>query len=126
MIGRIPKSACLTLRTCRFASEIESAGLDESLQLAVALMSERALGEESRWAAYLDSMPGLVELPLTWSKAEVKRLLQGTEIYEVRDTQYMCCACICARHPSPCEAAISNRSIMFQDWPRPEFQFSFV
>ena len=84
MIGQIPKSACLTPRTCRFASAIESAGLDESLQLAVAVMSEKALGEESRWAAYLDSMPQMVELPLTWSKAEVKRLLKGTEIYEVR------------------------------------------
>ncbi|TQD74954.1 hypothetical protein C1H46_039513 [Malus baccata] len=86
VVARIPKLACLTIRTAAAAAEPEAAEAleneEELVGLAVALMYERSLGERSRWAPYLEllSEEEAAALPLVWSAQEVERLLQGTEL----------------------------------------------
>lgn len=83
VVGRIPKDACLTMKTSGARQMIEDAGLDGYLGLAVALMYERSLGEESPWAGYLQLLPHQEELPLVWTLNEVNELLNGTELHKV-------------------------------------------
>ncbi|XP_048435387.1 N-lysine methyltransferase setd6 isoform X1 [Pyrus x bretschneideri] len=86
VVARIPKLACLTIRTTAAAAEPEAAEAleneEELVGLAVALMYERSLGERSRWAPYLEllSEEEAAALPLVWSAQEVEHLLQGTEL----------------------------------------------
>ncbi|KAF7820601.1 ribosomal lysine N-methyltransferase 3 [Senna tora] len=83
VVARIPKDACLTIKTSGARQMIEDAGLDGYLGLAVALMYERSLGEESPWAGYLQILPHQECLPLVWTLNEVNELLSGTELQKI-------------------------------------------
>ncbi|KAL6223306.1 hypothetical protein ACLB2K_006693 [Fragaria x ananassa] len=78
-VARIPKAACLTIVTTSARDMIDAAGLDGSLGLAVAIMQERSLGEQSPWAPYLAVLPEREAIPLVWTAEE---LLRGTELHE--------------------------------------------
>ncbi|ORY22965.1 hypothetical protein BCR39DRAFT_487517, partial [Naematelia encephala] len=49
------------------------------IPLILAMMWETHIGEESRWQAYLSSMPVTFETPMFWDE-DARRELQGTEI----------------------------------------------
>jgi N-lysine methyltransferase SETD6 len=83
LVATIPKSACLTIRTCGAREVIELGGLAGSLGLAVAVMYERALGPASQWYDYFGVCPERECVPLLWSDDEVDRLLAGTELDKV-------------------------------------------
>jgi hypothetical protein len=82
-VARIPKAACLTMRTSGASDLIENAGLGGSLGLAAALMYERSLGEDSPWAGYLQLLPPQECLPLLWTLDDLDSLLRGTELHKV-------------------------------------------
>lgn len=81
-VARIPKVTCLTIMTSGARDMIDGAALDGSLGLAVAVMYERSLGEQSPWAPYLAVLPEQEPIPLVWSAEEVEELLRGTELHE--------------------------------------------
>lgn len=83
LIAKIPKTACLTIKTSGAQDLIESTGLDGYLGLSVALMYEKSLGGDSPWAGYLQVLPDCECLPLVWSLDEVDLLLRGTELHKV-------------------------------------------
>ncbi|XP_010516265.1 PREDICTED: ribosomal lysine N-methyltransferase 3-like isoform X2 [Camelina sativa] len=83
VVANISKPACLTIKTSGAREIIESAGLDGSLGLSVALMYERSLGEESPWSGYLQILPVQEDLPLVWSLEDLDSLLSGTELHKV-------------------------------------------
>ncbi|CAE6076446.1 unnamed protein product [Arabidopsis arenosa] len=83
VVANISKTACLTIKTSGAREMIESADLDGSLGLSVALMYERSLGEESPWAGYLQILPIQEDLPLVWSLQDLDSLLSGTELHKV-------------------------------------------
>ncbi|KAJ7975551.1 N-lysine methyltransferase [Quillaja saponaria] len=82
VVAKIPKNACLTVKTSGARDMIEDSGLDGILGLAVALMYERSIGEESPWAGYLQLLPDQECLPLIWTLNEVNKLLVGTELHK--------------------------------------------
>jgi len=82
VVANISKTACLTIKTSGAREMIESADLDGSLGLSVALMYERSLGEESPWAGYLQILPIQEDLPLVWSLEDLDSLLSGTELHK--------------------------------------------
>ncbi|CAM8944388.1 unnamed protein product [Rhodiola kirilowii] len=83
VVATIPKSACLTIQTSGAREMIESAGLDGHLGLAVAVMYEISLGEQSPWAGYLQLLPEKEEgVPLVWTLDEVDFMLCGTELHK--------------------------------------------
>lgn len=82
MVARIPKATCLTMKTSGAREMIESAGLDGSLGLSVAVMYERSLGQQSPWAPYLHVLPPYQSLPLLWSLHDLDSLLRGTELHK--------------------------------------------
>ncbi|KAJ6936700.1 N-lysine methyltransferase setd6 [Populus alba x Populus x berolinensis] len=83
LIAKIPKTACLTIKTSGAQDLIESTGLDGYLGLSVALMYEKSLGGDSPWAGYLQVLPDCECLPLVWSLDEVDLLLRGTELHKI-------------------------------------------
>lgn len=83
VVAKIPKAACLTMKTSEAREMIESAGLDGPLGLSVALMYEKSLGQDSPWAGYLQLLPRQECLPLVWTLGEVDSLLCGTELHKV-------------------------------------------
>lgn len=83
VVANISKTACLTIKTSGAREMIESADLDGSLGLSVALMYERSLGEESPWSGYLQILPFQEDLPLVWSIDDFDSLLSGTELHKV-------------------------------------------
>ncbi|KAJ1703294.1 hypothetical protein LUZ63_003073 [Rhynchospora breviuscula] len=91
LVATIPKSACLTIRTCGAREAIEAAGLAGSLGLAVAVMYERALGPSSQWHDYFGVLPERECVPLVWSDEELESLLAGTELDKIikQDKQFL-------------------------------------
>ncbi|CAH2063961.1 unnamed protein product [Thlaspi arvense] len=83
VVATISKTACLTIKTSGAREIIESADLDGSLGLSVAVMYERSLGEESPWAGYLQILPIQEDLPLVWPLHDLDSLLSGTELHKV-------------------------------------------
>ncbi|KAK9095889.1 hypothetical protein Sjap_021386 [Stephania japonica] len=82
VVARIPKSACLTVKTSGAREAIEEAGLGGPLGLAAAVMYERGLGEGSAWAGYLQALPGREAVPVTWEVGEIDEFLVGTELHK--------------------------------------------
>ncbi|OVA20950.1 SET domain [Macleaya cordata] len=82
LVATIPKNACLTIKTSAAREMIEESGLAESLGLAVALMYEKSLGEDSNWAGYLQLLPDRECVPWVWTLDEVDELLSGTELHK--------------------------------------------
>jgi hypothetical protein len=84
-IGRIPKSACLSLLNvpnvhCR----IETFGLDDDadIALAAAITHEMAIGKKSKWFGYLNSLPLEGEfIPLLWPE-DLLDCLRDCDLYE--------------------------------------------
>ncbi|TYH20303.1 hypothetical protein ES288_A05G420200v1 [Gossypium darwinii] len=83
VVAKIPKTACLTIKTSGAREMIESAGLDGHLGLSVALMYEKSLAQDSPWAGYLQLLPPQECLPLVWTLGEVDSLLSGTELHKI-------------------------------------------
>ncbi|KAJ8769196.1 hypothetical protein K2173_000971 [Erythroxylum novogranatense] len=83
VVGSIPKSACLTIKNSGACELIETAELGGYLGLAVAIMYEKSLGEESPWAGYLQVLPERESLPLVWTLDEVDHFLCGTELHKI-------------------------------------------
>ncbi|XP_073223151.1 ribosomal lysine N-methyltransferase 3 isoform X2 [Cicer arietinum] len=82
VVAKMPKEACLTIKTSGACEIIENACLGGYLGLAIAIMYERSLGEESPWAGYLQLLPQQESLPLVWTIDEVNHLLCGTELHQ--------------------------------------------
>ncbi|CAH8360366.1 unnamed protein product [Eruca vesicaria subsp. sativa] len=82
VVANISKTACLTIKTSGAREMIESAELDGSLGLSVAIMYERGLGDKSPWSGYLQILPFQEDLPLVWPVEELDSLLSGTEIHK--------------------------------------------
>ncbi|XP_022741447.1 N-lysine methyltransferase setd6 isoform X2 [Durio zibethinus] len=82
VVAKIPKAACLTIKTSGAREMIESAGLDGPLGLSVALMYEKSLGQDSPWAGYLQLLRRQECLPLVWTLRELDSLLCGTELHK--------------------------------------------
>ena len=84
-IGRIPKSACLSLRNVpEVQSRIEEFGLDEDddIALATAITHELAIGKRSRWFGYLSSLPAGGEfIPLLWPE-DLLECLRRTDLQD--------------------------------------------
>ncbi|KAL1341888.1 hypothetical protein HN51_028436 [Arachis hypogaea] len=92
IVAKMPKEACLTVRTSGARQIIEDAGLGGYLGLAVAIMYERSLGEESPWAGYLQVLPKQECVPLVWTLNEVDELLHGTELHQtVQEDKALIC-----------------------------------
>ncbi|XP_022741448.1 N-lysine methyltransferase setd6 isoform X3 [Durio zibethinus] len=83
VVAKIPKAACLTIKTSGAREMIESAGLDGPLGLSVALMYEKSLGQDSPWAGYLQLLRRQECLPLVWTLRELDSLLCGTELHKI-------------------------------------------
>lgn len=83
VVAKMPKEACLTIKTSGARDIIEGACLDGLLGLAVAIMYERSLGGDSPWAGYLQLLPQQECVPLVWTLDEVNQLLCGTELHQV-------------------------------------------
>ncbi|KAL6840226.1 hypothetical protein ACP4OV_030036 [Aristida adscensionis] len=92
LVATIPRRACLTPRTTGAAAAIEAAELGGCLALAVAIMYERARGEDSPWDAYLRLLPDREPVPLVWPAEEAERLLAGTELDKIvkQDREFLC------------------------------------
>ncbi|KAK2456069.1 ribulose-1,5 bisphosphate carboxylase/oxygenase large subunit N-methyltransferase, chloroplastic [Trifolium repens] len=82
VVAKMPKEACLTIKTSGACDIIENACLGGYLGLAVAIMYERSLGGDSPWAGYLQLLPQHECLPLVWTLDEVNQLLCGTELHQ--------------------------------------------
>ncbi|KAL4183984.1 hypothetical protein AMTRI_Chr11g101080 [Amborella trichopoda] len=95
LIVTIPKSACLTIKTSMAQNFIEDAGIGDSLGLAVALMFELSIGQESNWYGYLQLLPKKEPVPLVWNLEEVDTLLVGTELHK---------------------AVKYDKSLLYEDW----------
>ncbi|TYI86153.1 hypothetical protein E1A91_D04G046700v1 [Gossypium mustelinum] len=95
VVAKIPKTACLTIKTSGAREMIESAGLDGHLGLSVALMYEKSLAQDSPWAGYLQLLPPQECLPLVWTLGEVDSLLSGTELHK---------------------AIKEDKTLMYEDW----------
>lgn len=52
-----------------------------SLQVALFLISERAAGSASPWAAYINTLPERPPSPMFWGAAE-RELLAGTQLLQ--------------------------------------------
>ncbi|TYH75883.1 hypothetical protein ES332_D04G048400v1 [Gossypium tomentosum] len=95
VVAKIPKTACLTIKTSGAREMIESAGLDGHLGVSVALMYEKSLAQDSPWAGYLQLLPPQECLPLVWTLGEVDSLLSGTELHK---------------------AIKEDKTLMYEDW----------
>lgn len=82
VVAKIPKRGCLTIKTSGAREIIESSEMDGCLGLAMAIMYEKSLGEESPWAGYLQLLPDQECIPLVWTLDEVDSLLIGTELHK--------------------------------------------
>lgn len=92
ILCRIPKSTLLSRQTCSIAIQpdfltfreaIESAHPQpDAIVLATLLMIEQSLGSESRWYAYLHSLPTNEELrlPSFWTSSIATSWLHGTDV----------------------------------------------
>ncbi|XP_019441145.1 PREDICTED: ribosomal lysine N-methyltransferase 3 [Lupinus angustifolius] len=82
VVAKMPKEACLTIKTSGACGIIEDAGLEGLLGLAFAIMYERSLGGDSPWAGYLQLLTYQECVPLVWTLNEVNELLRGTELHQ--------------------------------------------
>ncbi|KAG9103776.1 hypothetical protein FRC06_008094 [Ceratobasidium sp. 370] len=90
IVSKIPKSAVLSRKTSQLLAKtnVDTAG-DDVMELALVLAYEIAIGEQSRWFGYLQSLPQEVPVASLWEDNEDQdsRLaflwLQGTETKRV-------------------------------------------
>ena len=69
-----PKASVLTSRTSALARALEEARLGGLGALTLALTHERRLGDASRWAPYLRTLPRCEPLPVLWPADALSRL----------------------------------------------------
>ncbi|XWS29969.1 hypothetical protein CRYUN_Cryun24cG0076800 [Craigia yunnanensis] len=112
VVAKIPKAACLTIKTSGAREMIESAGLDGPLGLSVALMYEKSLGQDSPWAGYFQLLPLQECLPLVWNLGEVDSLLCGTELH--KDLLYLLVDDI---ESTPLRQTVKeDKALIYEDW----------
>eukprot|EP00803_Ostreobium_quekettii_P011645 evm.model.scf_1036.4 EVM.evm.TU.scf_1036.4 scf_1036:33587-35801(+) len=75
----IPKRAVLSIKTTGIADLIEQSDIRGGLALTVAVMYEIALGRESPWFGYLETLPSREYLPIFWPREDLQ-LLKGTDL----------------------------------------------
>ncbi|KAI8880388.1 SET domain-containing protein [Backusella circina FSU 941] len=79
---KIPKECVLSTQTTGIANILEEEQLEGGCALALAVLYELAIGEDSPWYPYLQTLPEEGEdLPLFWEDEE-QELLAGTEVYK--------------------------------------------
>lgn len=83
VLGKIPKEACLTVKTTGAAELLEEAELGGGLGLAAALMYERSKRELSPWYGYMRFLPESQCVPILWRAEDIDSYLTGTEIHAV-------------------------------------------
>jgi hypothetical protein len=77
---KIPKECVLSTQTTGIANILEEQQVEGGCALALAVLYELAIGAESPWFPYLQTLPEEGEdLPLFWEDEE-KELLAGTEV----------------------------------------------
>ena len=84
ILAVIPSSTHLTARLPELlASAAAAAGLDALGRLALRLAHERALGDDSTFAPYINVLPERekMQLPLLWAEEEVE-LLNPSPVYD--------------------------------------------
>ncbi|KAJ1306806.1 hypothetical protein OPQ81_007792 [Rhizoctonia solani] len=75
VVAKIPKKIILSRRTSRLLADIphSETNCDDVMELALVLAYELALGEQSTWAGYLQSLPpGQVPVAALWDENEDK------------------------------------------------------
>ncbi|KAG5360550.1 Ribosomal lysine N-methyltransferase 3 [Yarrowia sp. B02] len=87
IVLKVPKSACLSPRTCGIANLLDEHDLDNIPGLLVAFLYERSLGEQSPWHEFFESLKPVIadvpEIPKFWANEEDRALLSGTEVEEI-------------------------------------------
>eukprot|EP00242_Pyramimonas_sp_CCMP2087_P014574 CAMPEP_0198197664 /NCGR_PEP_ID=MMETSP1445-20131203/1227_1 /TAXON_ID=36898 /ORGANISM="Pyramimonas sp., Strain CCMP2087" /LENGTH=264 /DNA_ID=CAMNT_0043867001 /DNA_START=195 /DNA_END=986 /DNA_ORIENTATION=- len=78
----IPKRVCLNSVTTRISGLMDQAEISGGLALIIAVMFERALGEESYWFPYFQILPQREPLPMFWSKDELQ-IVKGTDLRKI-------------------------------------------
>lgn len=89
---RIPEKVCITLRTAReeLGEDVIGTSIGEHEGMALLLMRERALGDESFWAPYIGVLPQTAEevsASWTWSDEELRLLEGSAAVTEAREFQ---------------------------------------
>ncbi|XP_076916416.1 ribosomal lysine N-methyltransferase 3-like [Bidens hawaiensis] len=83
VIATIPKRSCLTVKSSGACHLIEDFKCEGYMALAVAVMYERSLRQQSPWFGYLQLLPERnSDVPLLWSIGEIDELLVGTELHK--------------------------------------------
>ena len=87
VVARVPRASVLSVRHSAARAACEAGGLfpecrasRSDLGLVVAILAEQSLGERSRWAGYLRSIPRAAPTPFLWDREQRARLLLGTEL----------------------------------------------
>jgi hypothetical protein len=90
-IGRIPKSACLSLKNVPdVQTRVHQFGIedDDDICLAAAITYEMAIGKKSRWHGYLSSLPKDGEfIPLIWPEDLIEFLPPGDLYDEIAENK---------------------------------------
>ena len=78
----VPQSLWMTPATAA-ASAVGASITDQPawVKLAVQLLHEKALGDDSRWSAYLATLPEHLDAPLFWSADELAAL-KGSQLFQ--------------------------------------------
>ena len=78
----VPESLWMTPSTAA-ASAVGAFVADQPawVKLAVQLLHEKALGDDSRWRAYLQTLPARLDAPLFWSADELEGL-KGSQLFQ--------------------------------------------
>mmetsp|Transcript_64813 Transcript_64813/g.204659 ORF Transcript_64813/g.204659 Transcript_64813/m.204659 type:complete len:178 (+) Transcript_64813:354-887(+) len=110
IVASIPHSACLTLRTATasdLAEELRRQLGDESdwiPPLTLAVMFERAMGEDSEWGAYLSAIPLAEPVVAMWG-GEERACLEATDIRQAMRDEAMQAAREWSRYVFPIVAS---------------------
>eukprot|EP00466_Bigelowiella_natans_P007886 jgi/Bigna1/86998/estExt_fgenesh1_pg.C_150260 len=80
----VPSMLCITKKDVEDDPLLKelSEGQDTLTSLALWIMRERALGQDSKWVGYFKTLPLFTYSPITWTSEERNSLLQGSFIKE--------------------------------------------
>ncbi|KAG4303960.1 hypothetical protein PORY_002613, partial [Pneumocystis oryctolagi] len=75
---KVPKNVILSPKTSKLSYILSNSKIPDILNLCIAYMYEKNLGQKSLWYGYLQIMPEKVDIPKLWD--DEKNWLKGTEI----------------------------------------------
>lgn len=80
LVVKIPKECILSIKTTGISNILDEANLEGGCPLALAVLYEISLKEQSPWYGYLQALPDQGEdLPIFWEEEE-KEMFNGTEM----------------------------------------------